>query len=250
MKRQLLSKQLGISVLFICLLVALSGCAYPSELRMENKINPAEFITVVQQAVDQFHEKTGVLPIKNSEMDTPLYEKYVIDFGKLQKGHFLSSVPANAFESGGIFIYVLIDVETKPQVKLMDLSAYQSVPDVQTKVDEYKMKHNGEAPVSISINDQFGYVDFDKMGMKSPEVKSSFDRQSTITYIIHKQTGTVAIDYAPDIMKLIQGKSGTLTDYLKPDQDLRKLLAAQSYFVPIKSYPYRWKDEQPIPVEE
>lgn len=50
--------------IFLSLALLLSGCAYPKELRKENQINPAEFITVVQQAVDLFHEKTGVLPIK------------------------------------------------------------------------------------------------------------------------------------------------------------------------------------------
>ncbi|MGO4273670.1 hypothetical protein AB4Z22_28210, partial [Paenibacillus sp. TAF58] len=92
--------------IILCLVLLLSGCAYPKEMRKENQMNPAEFITVVQQAIDLYHEKNGVLPIKNSDMTTPLYEKYVIDFGKLKKTNLLSTVPANAFESGGIFIYV------------------------------------------------------------------------------------------------------------------------------------------------
>ncbi|NEW06088.1 hypothetical protein GK047_08710 [Paenibacillus sp. SYP-B3998] len=229
----------------ISLLFLLGGCAYPKEMRKENQINPAEFITVVQQAVDQFHEKTSVLPIKNSEMTTPLFEKYVIDFNKLKKTNLLSSVPANAFESGGIFMYVLVDVETKPQVKLMDLSAYQSVEDVQKKVDEYKVKHAGQLPDGIAINDVFEYVDFDKLGMKLPEVKSDFNRQNFITYMLNKNSGKVAIDYGMDIMKVIQ--SGSLEASLKPDQDLRELLIAKSYFVPIRSYTYFWQNNQPIP---
>ncbi|MFC5448077.1 hypothetical protein [Paenibacillus aestuarii] len=229
----------------ICLVLLLTGCAYPKELRKENQINPAEFITVVQQAVDQFHDKSGVLPIKNSEMTTPLYEKYVIDFAKLQKSHLLSSVPANAFESGGIFMYVLVDVEVKPTVKLMDLSAYQSVDDVQKKMDEYKLKHNGELPKGVAINDKFDYVDFNELGMKAPEVKSDYSRPNLITYMVNKQTGKVAIDYGMDLMKMVE--SGSLKGSLKPDQDLRELLVAKSYFVPIRSYAYYWQNDQPMP---
>ncbi|MEW9699001.1 hypothetical protein [Paenibacillus sp. SI8] len=234
--------------LAICIVWLLSGCAYPQELRKENQINPAEFITVVQQAIDHYQEKTGVLPIKNSEMTTPLYEKYVIDFGKLKKTNLLSSVPANAFESGGIFIYVLVDVETKPLVKLMDLSAYQSVEDVQKKVDDYKAKHGGQLPEGIAINDTFDYVDFEKLGMKSPEIKSDYNRPNLITYMLHKNSGKVAIDYGMDIMKTIQ--SGSLASSLKPDQDLRELLVAKSFFVPIRSYAYLWQNNQPMPQDQ
>ncbi|MDD9267629.1 DUF3939 domain-containing protein [Paenibacillus sp. GCM10023248] len=231
--------------LILSVLLLLSGCAYPKELRKENQINPAEFITVVQQAVDLYHQKHGVLPIKNSDMSTPLYEKYVIDFAKLTKANYLSAVPANAFESGGIFLYVLVDPETKPTVKLMDLSAYQSVDDVQKKINDYKVSHNGNLPAGIAINEAFDYVDFDKLGMKAPEIKSVYNRQNLITYLVNKQTGDVSIDYAMDIHKLIQDKS--LAGTLKAEQDLRELLVNQTLFVPIRSVPYRWQNSQPLP---
>ncbi|WP_244208888.1 hypothetical protein [Paenibacillus ferrarius] len=231
--------------LTICLVLLLSGCAYPKELRKENQINPAEFITVVQQAIDLYHEKTGVLPIKNSEMTTPLYEKYVIDFAKLKKTNLLSTVPANAFESGGIFIYVLVDAETKPTVKLMDLSAYQSVEDVQKKINDYKAKHDGNLPAGVAINEAFEYVDFDHLGMKAPDIKSVYNRKNIISYIVNKQTGDVSIDYAMDIMQLIQ--SGSLAGSLKPEQDLREILVTKTLFVPIRSTAYLWQKEQPMP---
>ncbi|UKS31148.1 hypothetical protein LOZ80_17360 [Paenibacillus sp. HWE-109] len=231
--------------LALCLIMLLSGCAYPKELRKENLTNPAEFITVVQQAIDQFHEKTGVLPIKNSDMTTPLYEKYVIDFAKLQKSNLLSAVPANAFESGGIFIYVLVDVETKPIVKLMDLSAYQSVEDVQKKINDYKVKHDGNLPQGIAINEAFEYVDFDKLGAKTPDIKSVYNRKNLISYIVNKQTGDVSIDYGMDIMQVIQ--SGSLAGSLKADQDLRDLLVSKTLFVPIRSTAYLWQKDQPMP---
>jgi hypothetical protein len=226
----------------------LSGCAYPNELRKENQVNPGEFITVVQQAVDQFHAKTDVLPIKNSEMSTPIYEKYVIDFSKLQKNHYLTNIPMNAFESGGVFLYVLVNVETKPEVKLIDLTAYQSAVDVQKKVEEYQSKHSGEFPYGEKISPGFYYVDFKKLGMKEPVVKSAYNRQNFVNYLIHEGSGQVAIDYGQDLMKLVQAKS--LQSSLKPAQDLRELLVASSYFVPAKSLAYHWSGGQPIPVNE
>ncbi|OAS14069.1 hypothetical protein [Paenibacillus oryzisoli] len=232
-------------LLVIILVILLTGCAYPQELRKENQINPAEFITVVGQAVDTYHEKTGVLPIKNSDMTTPLYEKYVIDFPKLKKTNLLSSVPANAFESGGVFIYVLVDAETKPIVKLMDLSAYQSVEDVQKKVNDYIAKHSGNIPQGVAINDAYAYVDLKLIGMKEPDIKSVYNRKNTITYLINRQTGEVSIDYAMDINMFI--KNNALESSFKPDQDLRRILVDKSYFVPIRSVSYVWKNNQPMP---
>ncbi|MNR12843.1 hypothetical protein D3C85_1292200 [compost metagenome] len=178
-------------------------------------------------------------------MTTPLYEKYVIDFPKLQKANLLSAVPANAFESGGVFNYVLVDAETKPTVKLLDLAAYQSVEDVQKKVNDYIVKHGGNMPQGVSQNDAFAYVDFKVLGMKEPDIKSVYNRKNAITYILNKKTGEVAIDYAMDINTFIQNNA--LVNSLKPDQDLRQILVDKSYFVPIRSVPYMWKDNQPMP---
>jgi hypothetical protein len=232
----------------VLLLACLSGCAYPNELRKENQVNPSEFITVVQQAIDQYHAKTGVLPIKNSDLSTPLYEKYVIDFRKLKNANLLSSVPANAFESGGIFIYVLVNVETKPEVKLMDLTASQSVVDLQNQVDAYKSKHAGELPYGIEIAPGFYYLDLNKLGGKPPEIKSTYNRQNLFTYIIHQSSGLVAIDYATDIMKLISSKS--LENNVQNVPDLRELLVANSYFVPVHSFAYQWRNKQPLPYDQ
>ncbi|MBP1988899.1 DUF3939 domain-containing protein [Paenibacillus eucommiae] len=237
--------KLGVAAL---MLVWLSGCAYPGDQRKENQVNPAEFITVVQQAVDQFHTKTGVLPIKNSDILTPLYEKYPINFGQLQQSNYLSSIPANAFENGGVFRYVLVNVETKPEVKLLDLSAYQASEEVHKQVVDFQKKHAGELPVSIQIAPDFYYVDFSKTGMKDPNVKSTFNRQTNFNYIIQESTGVVALDYGLDIAKLIEAQS--LQNSLKPDQDLRELLVTNSFFVPARSFAYTWSADQPLPQAE
>src|SRR5690606_11553457 len=97
--------------------VLLSGCLYPQEKKVENQIPYEDQIKSVQTAVDQYKETTnGLLPIKTRDYETPIYIKYPIDFSKLAP-RFIATPPGNAYESGGVFQYVLIDVETNPTVK-------------------------------------------------------------------------------------------------------------------------------------
>jgi hypothetical protein len=46
-------------------------------------------------------------------------------------------------------------------------------------------------------------------------------------------------------MKVIASKQ--LENKLDSVPDLRELLAANSYFVPARSFAYRWSDKQPLP---
>lgn len=226
------------------LCVSLSGCMYPKELRKQNQVATGEYLLLVQNAIDQFKAGTGVLPIKNSEETTPLYEKYPIDFAKL-KGRYMSDIPANAFEKGGTVRYMLIDVETKPTVKMMDLVSFQQVVQLQSKVDEFKARNNGQLPFGEPVAPGFHYIDFEKLRMKTEQVQSVFSPQVLLPFLIH-DSGVVTIDYAPELMRLIDKKQ--LQSQLKPDDDLRALLARESNFVPARSYAYRWKDGTPIPI--
>lgn len=227
--------------LALCGIVLLSGCLYPNELMTANQAPPNEYITVVQSAVDAYRQKTGVLPIKNSEMDTPIYEKYVIDFKRLKDQHVLSTIPANAFENGGTNLYVLVHVETKPEVKLLDLRSYQQVGDLQKQVVEYRNKHGGELPFGEPVAEHFHWLDFAKLGVTPPEIRSPYSRQ-TLNVLIH-DSGQLAIDYAPEIMRVMQQKNAQSVD---PKQDLREILVAESYYVPALSYPYHWLNNEPV----
>lgn len=231
--------------LMICLSFILSGCAYPEEQRRNNQRNPLEFIVVVQQAVELYQQKTGVLPIKNSSMETPIYEKYQIDFGKLQKANYLSTVPTNAYENGGSFIYVLVNVEIKPEVKLLDLLAMQEVVDLQQKVNVYEEQQK-KFPIGIAITEKFAYLDYDALQMKPPSIYSVYHPQQFLNFIIETTSGHVAIDYAPDILQLITEQN--LASQLTAEEDLRERLVNSSVFVPVSSFTYIWKDNQPIPV--
>lgn len=232
--------RLGIAAVFIMLL---SGCMYKNEVQNQNSLASGEYLTVVQNAVDTYHKATGVLPIKTKPQDTPLYEKYLIDFKKLKDRKMISTVPTNAFENGGSAIYVIVDAETKPTVKLMELSAYQKVVQLQADIDAYKAK-KGVLPIGAQTAPSFYAIDFSKLGQKEIQFQSPYSSQ--FLTVILSESGQAAIDYGPEIMKLINKKS------LKPDskQDLRALLVEESFYIPVRSFPYYWSGDQPVVKQE
>lgn len=228
-------------LLFCTLIFSLvSGCMYPDDQRTENRVSPSESVFLVQHAVDEYHKATGVLPIKNSTMNTPIYEKYILNFRLLKQQNLLSTIPANAFENGGTNYYVLIDVEQKPAVKLLDLVAMQQVADLKREVEAYQAKHSQKLPLGDFVASGFYQLDFGKMGKSVEQVKSVYSDQY-LSFLIH-ESGDIAIDYAPEIMKMLTKLQIKSPD---PKTDLRTYLTADSYYVPAKSYPYYWADEQP-----
>src|SRR5690606_4501915 len=92
-------------------LFVLSGCLYPREMRVENQMPVAERVEWVQEAVEAYHEDTGVFPIQTKDAQTHMYEKYPLDFQKLVP-KYLPYIPRGAFEAGGKYQYVLVDPET------------------------------------------------------------------------------------------------------------------------------------------
>ncbi|MGF7030463.1 hypothetical protein J2T17_001368 [Paenibacillus mucilaginosus] len=229
-----------VPLLLLCGLLA--GCLYPKELRKQSQAASGEYILIVQNAIDAYKAKTGVLPIKNSSETTPHYEKYPIDFKKLE-GRYLSEVPSNAFEKGGTATYVLVDVETKPTVKMMDIPSFQQVLELQREVDSYKIK-NGSLPLGGEAAPGFHQIDYGKLGTAKLEVPSVYTRSMMLPLLLTGE-GEVVIDYAPEIMRLID-KEG-LAGGLNAQQDLRELLVQKSFFVPARSVAYRWQGGSPVP---
>ncbi|WP_409346596.1 hypothetical protein [Paenibacillus sp. MBLB4367] len=232
--------RLGVTAVF---LVLLSGCMYRGEVQKGYSLASGEYLTVVQNAVDTYRKATGVLPIKTKPQETPLYEKYLIDFKKIKDRNMISTVPTNAFENGGTALYVIVDAETKPTVKLMDLTAYQKVVQLQADVDAYKAKKD-VLPLGSQVAPSMYSLDFDKLGQKMEQFRSPYSNQ--FLTVILSESGQVAIDYGPEIMKLINKKS------IKPDpsQDLRSLLVEEGFYVPVRSFPYYWSDNQPVVKQE
>ncbi|GIP32382.1 hypothetical protein [Paenibacillus sp. J2TS4] len=226
-------------MVLLLIVVLLSGCLYSGEVKKQNLPATGEFIVLVQNAVDQFKERTGVLPIKTKDSDTPLYEKYPIDFKKLMDNRLLSMIPTNAFENGGTAIYVLIDVETKPTVKMIDLPLYQKMVEIQKEVSAYQQK-KGKLPNGEAVADGIHLLDFEQLGKKMPAIQSPNTGQ-TLPVLI-EASGNVYIDYSLDLVKVMENKGEAGLD---ADIDLREILAEESLFVPVWSLPYQWIDGQP-----
>lgn len=225
--------------------VALTGCLYPKEQLRQNAVPPRDAVRNVQLAIEDYQKELGLLPIKNSTVDTPRYEKFVVDFTKLLSGGYISEVPGAAFEEGGHYYFIVIDEETSPRVKLMDLLTVQYINDLKAQVRDYARAHNGALPQGDEVAPGFYRIDYGLLNKKEKPLRSVYSGQ-TIPVLLDRE-GNVYADYAIDIMQAIQ-KSGR-TDF-DPSLDLRTLLVDNSVFAPAKSTAYRYVDGEPMPVPE
>jgi hypothetical protein len=239
-RRGSLRKRVALISVMVLMAAVLSGCLYPKDSLAQNRAPAKEAVRTIQAAVDQYRtDQSGMLPIENSSTETPKYEKFIIDFGKLQRMNYLSDIPSAAFEKGGNYYFLLLDEETDPNVKLMDLHLYQQMNDIQKWSDEYKRASGGELPAGEEVYPSFYYIDFEKLGHKSPDLRSVYSGQP-LNVMIH-DNGTVFADYGIDLRKAVE-KTGGNPDSAK---DLRELLVSSSDFVPVKSPMYRWVNGDP-----
>ncbi|TJY44355.1 hypothetical protein E5161_02945 [Cohnella pontilimi] len=224
------------------ILLLISGCLYPKDQTPGQDASAREAVLTVQDAVNRYKESTGLLPIQNAEASVPVYEKYRIDFGKLKRMGYLSAIPPAAFENGGGYIFLIIDEETDPQVKLLDLKVYQGITAMQSKVDDYRSAHGGSNPAAEEAFPGYLDLDYDKLGASRPDLSSMYSHRPL--ELMLSGDGEVFADYAADIAAAVQ-KTGAAP---KPDEDLRHRLAEASYYVPVKAPVYRWQGEEPRPV--
>ncbi|WP_019419163.1 hypothetical protein [Paenibacillus sp. OSY-SE] len=238
-----MSRNRRIALLVVTSLISmlLQGCLYPNELRKENQQSAREGILLVQNAVDEYQKQTQLLPMITSDMSVPRYEKYRIDFELLKRRGVLGSTPSNAFEAGGTGTYLIIDEETEPKVRIMDLLTAQRVNDLTRAVDSYKRKQ-GSLPTTEEVYPGFYSIDEAAVGVRPNEVLSPFNGQP-LSFMMDME-GTVYADYAPDIMQLVEKLEKRPTGN---EKDLRPLLVESSFYVPVKSVSYIWKDNAPWP---
>ncbi|QYR19917.1 DUF3939 domain-containing protein [Paenibacillus sp. sptzw28] len=232
-------KNAASAFIIMLLAVVLPGCMYPNDQPGQNQRPPKDAILNVQAVIDQYKKDTGLLPIRNSNPDTPLYEKYQIDFDKLLRMDYLSEIPATAYEKGGSYYYLIINEETDPTVKLMNLAIYQQVNDIQAALKVYSGSHGGDLPSGETAYPGFTRIDYSKLDKREPAIRSMYTGQTLSTMMDGK--GNVYIDYGSDIMQALAKQPGGL----KPDQDLRALLVDHSDFVPVKSTVYRLVNGEP-----
>jgi len=231
-------KALVLSVLCF-LFISLTGCLYPNDQTPGINASAREAVITVQDAVDRYQEQTGLLPIQNAEEKIPLYEKYKVDFGKLKRMGFIAQIPSAAFENGGGYQFLVIDEETKPLVKLLDLAVFQTVNDVQKKISQYRSAHHNQNPAGEEVYPGFPAVDFAKLGMKAPNIQSVYSNQ-TLNLIVNEQ-GQVFVDYGIDIVAAIK----KLEAQPRPEEDLRRILIEASYYVPARAPVYHWVNGEP-----
>lgn len=230
----------GMAALLLAVLL-LPGCVYGDRIKKEGAPASGEYLALVQSAMEQYRAKTGILPIRNKDAVTSEYERYLIDFKKLQDARMLTTVPVNAFENGGTALYVVARTDTEPVVKLLDLVSYQQIVELQQEVDRYKSGNKGMLPKGEAVSEGFWLPDYSLLNRKAMEIRSPYS--VTKLYPIMDGSGRVGIDYAPEILKIVQKRG------LKPDstRDLRELLLDEGHFVPAATFPYRWSGQAPYP---
>ncbi|WP_066294239.1 hypothetical protein [Bacillus sp. FJAT-29937] len=226
---------LGCLLLFIPLL---SGCMYPKGQLAQNKIPYEDQIKAVQTAVNSYKEaNSGLLPIKTKDESTPIYQKYPIDFKKLTP-QFMAEPPGNAYESGGVFQYVLIDAETDPKVKIFDLRMAETIRDIKLR-----MKSQKYPPYKEQLAKNVFTLDFTKLGYKeSPTALSPYSGRE-LPFVI---TGDaeVYVDYTSDLHEAMKNQEVSY----KQGDDVREILTNDSAFVPAYSLPYTIDKETKNPI--
>lgn len=208
----------------------LSGCMYPQSNRVDN-VPYEEQIRSVQTAVDSFKETTGVLPIKTKPAETPLMERYPIEFGRLVPG-YMADPPANSFEGGGLFLYVLVDVEDEPTVKLIDLRVTERLQQLQTNINAYRAKE-GKFPFSGSVGKNQFTLNYDLIFVaEEPTIPSPYSDNELPIYV--DGSGQLFVDYRQDIAAKLENTDVTP----EVGEDIRYLLYNDSPFAPAYSQGY------------
>jgi hypothetical protein len=228
-----------VSIMIITLL--LSGCLYPESELAENQAPNEDQLQMVQSAVEQYRESTGgLVPIQTKPNDTPVFQKYLIDFTALKENNVLTEIPGNAFESGGVYQYTLITPDEDPRVKLIDLQITEALRSVNVQLDIYR-NQNLYPPFGEEIGDQIYTVNHEKLGLdEPPAIKSPYSNKNLP--IVMNVNGELFIDYRID---LNQALNEFEHDYEEGD-DIRYLLAENTPFVPAYSFPYTIEDGEPV----
>lgn len=231
----------------MALAILLSGCLYREAVSENPSDAFREGVNRIQLAVDQYQSDHELLPLITPSEDTPKYEKFRVDLALLQKQGYLESIPGAAFENGGSVYFLIQNEELDPVIKIMDLTTVQYVNDVERLAAKYREQQGGALPVQKEdgeLPEGIHRVDLKAMGGKNYVLKSVYSGQE-LNYLINDE-GKVYVDYAPDLMQIVERTGIAPSD----NYDIREMLMEQSYFVPVKSLPYFWENDRPIPQPE
>ncbi len=224
------------SGLFILLMFMLCGCMNPGNAASLGHTAYSADVQSVQSAVMSYKKDNGVLPIKNSKEDTPVYTKYQIDFNRL-KGQYMAQPPSNAYSEGGYFDYVIINAETSPSVKVVDLTLVNTVQEIQQKVDEYRQR-KGYAPLGGVISPKRYKINFKDLGYENPPAVISPYSGKELGFIMD-DNAKIYINYLPDLYDAAKKQHSK-----DLHGDIRHLLTDHSLYAPVESLPYTIKNNQ------
>lgn len=221
----------------LLVLVVLGGCLAPDESSESPEIL-SQHITAVQQAVDQYRQQFGTLPVRGDH--TLSKEERVVHFVALEE--MLEAVPSSAFEKGGHFYYVLIGPETSPVVKLFDLRVSKVLSEVQLQVDTY-VQRKGHVPRAEKIGPKVYMLDFAALDMEPVTVPSPYTPGLSLPLVITEK-GKVYVDYRADVMRKVQ-EAGR-----PAEKDLREWLVDETLFAPAHWLPIRLEQGEPVFADE
>lgn len=227
------------AVLFFSLLL-LTGCLYPDSERAENQVPHDTQLETVQSAVDTYREDTnGLVPIRTKPSDTPIFEKYLIDFTTLKEANAIAEIPGNAFENGGYYQYILINPEENPTVKVIDLRITEALRSVNLRLDTFRQQNTYPA-FGEKVEDGIYLLDHEKLNLEEqPTVISPYSQEKLP--IIMDVHGNLYVDYRIDLQRALNEYEH---DYEEGD-DIRFLLTDHTPFAPAYALPYTIKDGEP-----
>ncbi|RQW20484.1 hypothetical protein EH196_10245 [Bacillus sp. C1-1] len=228
-----------LTIYSVAIVFLLAGCMLPNEQRVENQVPYADQMASVQAAIDQFQEETGVLPIKTFDESTNLYQRYVIDFRQLIPT-YMQDAPGSSFENGGVYQYVLVNVEEEPEVKVIDVRIMNEINTLTQRINDYRREHT-YAPIKESLDYDLFTLDFEALGYKEePYIDSPYNQ--TRLPLLYTNSGDIMIDYRLDLIELQSEMDGSFTT----ETDLRTYLYEDAPFVPVFSVPYTYSEADGI----
>ncbi|MFD1206412.1 hypothetical protein ACFQ38_15050 [Sporosarcina contaminans] len=214
------------SMLFFTII--LSGCMYPKDEKVTRENPYEDQLESVQKAVDAFKENSGgLLPIKTREQETDQYIKYPIEFSQIVPA-YTEKIPSNAYEVGGIFQYVLMDVEENPTVKLVDLRIAERIRELNIRKTV-----NGSVPFKDPVGEAVFEIDYEKMGFKEP-IKVESPYSDALLPIVIGGDGNFYVDYSIDLNRILQEEKPSV----EQGEDIRHLLSDEYPILPAYSLPY------------
>ena len=228
--------------LFIFLALFLSACGMQANKDVSGDTIYEEQIESVQRAIDAFQKDSGgLLPIKTRDSDTNVYIKYPIEFSQLVPT-YMEVIPSNAFEKGGVYQYVLSNVEEKPTVKLVDIRFAEQIRDLNLR----KNVNNGSIPFKDEVGHAVYEVDYEAMGYKNQLTVPSPYSNTHLPLVVGGD-GNFYIDYSIDLQKILSEDKPTV----KIGEDIRYLLEERSPVLPAYSLPYTVnEDNEPVFLKE